>query len=223
MSGRSRGAGIRVVRGETTGFAHTADLSETGLGRRRRGRGRRVHRGGRAVPGRRPLGGGPPRPAAAVLPETVAKDAKVAMLQRADAAARERSGVDPAGERVLRRRPPPRPRRQLRRRVRRGRPGPHALHGHLRGRGRHRVAHRHRSAGPHRRVRAASTSSSPKRSHASRPIDIGAWAPRRGRRTPAEARPSTRSTFASGFQSELRRDPDARAVRAQLAIRRSQS
>ena len=30
-SGRSRGAGIRVVVGETTGFAHTADLSEPGL------------------------------------------------------------------------------------------------------------------------------------------------------------------------------------------------
>ncbi len=30
-SGRERGAGIRVVSGETTGFAHTADLSEPGL------------------------------------------------------------------------------------------------------------------------------------------------------------------------------------------------
>jgi TldD protein len=30
-SGRDRGAGIRVVVGETTGFAHTADLSEVGL------------------------------------------------------------------------------------------------------------------------------------------------------------------------------------------------
>src|SRR5437660_11609613 len=30
-SGRDRGAGIRVVRGETTGFAHTSDLSENGL------------------------------------------------------------------------------------------------------------------------------------------------------------------------------------------------
>ena len=30
-SGRDRGAGIRVVVGETTGFAHTSDLSETGL------------------------------------------------------------------------------------------------------------------------------------------------------------------------------------------------
>ena len=30
-SGRERGAGIRVVVGETTGFAHTADLTEAGL------------------------------------------------------------------------------------------------------------------------------------------------------------------------------------------------
>ena len=29
-SGRERGAGVRVVRGETTGYAHTADLSELG-------------------------------------------------------------------------------------------------------------------------------------------------------------------------------------------------
>src|SRR5690606_13803594 len=31
VTGRDRGAGVRVVVGETTGFAHTADLSEAGL------------------------------------------------------------------------------------------------------------------------------------------------------------------------------------------------
>ena len=30
-TGRNRGAGIRVIAGDTTGFAHTADLSESGL------------------------------------------------------------------------------------------------------------------------------------------------------------------------------------------------
>jgi len=31
VSGRRRGVGVRVVRGESTGYAHTADLSEQGL------------------------------------------------------------------------------------------------------------------------------------------------------------------------------------------------
>jgi TldD protein len=93
VSGRSRGAGIRVVRGESTGFAHTADLSERGLTAAARaaaaastdGRGQV-----RVVPlVAQPRAGTP----AAILPETVAKDDKVDLLLRADAAARERNGA----------------------------------------------------------------------------------------------------------------------------------
>ena len=94
VSGRSRGAGIRVVRGETTGFAHTADLSESGLAAAAAAAAAASTEAGAparvaALPDRAAGAGGP---SAAVLPESVAKDAKVAMLQRADAAARERSG-----------------------------------------------------------------------------------------------------------------------------------
>ena len=58
-SGRDRGAGIRVVVGDTTGYAHTADLSESGLlaaaeaasaaarGCERQGSRRRPHQTGR--------------------------------------------------------------------------------------------------------------------------------------------------------------------------------
>lgn len=89
-SGRDRGAGIRVVSGDTTGFAHTADLSESGL----------VTAASAAAAAARGGGGGTrtveldaveaPRPNdIAVLPETVAKAAKVELLGRADAAARD--------------------------------------------------------------------------------------------------------------------------------------
>jgi TldD protein len=87
-SGRSRGAGIRVVSGDTTGFAHTADLSAAGL--------RAAAETASAVA--RSGGGGAatialsPRaeraPGVRVLPETVPKASKVELLTRADAAAR---------------------------------------------------------------------------------------------------------------------------------------
>jgi TldD protein len=88
-SGRDRGAGIRVVRGDTTGYAHTADLSEPGL---------RAAAEAAAAAARHGGGGAnvvnlTPRAVPAVshvetLPETVAKAAKVALLERADGAAR---------------------------------------------------------------------------------------------------------------------------------------
>ena len=170
VSGRERGAGIRVVRGETTGFAHTADLSEPGLGEAAdaaaaAARGRRATR--RVVALERP--DRTPPHAVSVLPESVAKARKVALLQRADAAARAAVGLDPPGQCGVRRRPPPHPRRQLRRAARRGRPGPDPLHGPVRRRRRHRHADRHGGARAARSASSSSTSSSPRTSRASPP------------------------------------------------------
>jgi len=88
-SGRDRGAGIRVVVGETTGFAHTGDLSERGLlaaaeaaaavARRGGGGVREVPIEGRHVPSPNTV---------SIYPETVAKADKVEILRRADEAAR---------------------------------------------------------------------------------------------------------------------------------------
>src|SRR5439155_4514363 len=92
VSGRERGAGIRVVRGDTTGYAHTADLSERGLqaaaeaassAARGSAGGTRVvalERGGAAAPN-----------GVLILPETVDKARKAELLVRADAAARAES------------------------------------------------------------------------------------------------------------------------------------
>jgi len=87
-SGRSRGAGIRVVAGETTGFAHTSDLSEAGLlaaaaaaasvAKEGGGRVRTVALGSSDAHGR----------GAKTPPDSVEKAAKLDLLTRADAAAR---------------------------------------------------------------------------------------------------------------------------------------
>jgi TldD protein len=93
VSGRERGAGIRVVVGETTGFAHTSDLTEAGL----------VAAADAAAGAARGGGGGvrtislsrvdAPAPSRVeVLPETVAKADKVALLRRADETARATGG-----------------------------------------------------------------------------------------------------------------------------------
>ncbi len=92
-SGRERGAGIRVVVGETTGFAHTADLSEASL----------LEAADAAATAARSGGGGtrvvaltrqqaPGRGDVRVAPEDVAKATKVEILRRADAAARAAGG-----------------------------------------------------------------------------------------------------------------------------------
>jgi TldD protein len=89
VSGRERGAGIRVVRGDTTGFAHTADLSELGLrdaaeaaATASRGEEGATHV---AVLKRRVV---QPPHRVQILPETVEKARKAEVLERADHAAR---------------------------------------------------------------------------------------------------------------------------------------
>ncbi|MFN0027930.1 MAG: TldD/PmbA family protein [Acidimicrobiales bacterium] len=90
VSGRDRGAGIRVVVGDTSGFAHTADLSPAGL----------AHTAELAAAAAARGSSGSRRSASALTelrahtgplvidPATVAKDRKVEVLRRAEAAAR---------------------------------------------------------------------------------------------------------------------------------------
>jgi TldD protein len=92
-SGRDRGVGIRVVVGESTGFAHTSDLTEAGL----------LAAARTAAAAARGSGSGTtvvdldrvdaPRPnVVAILPGEVPKARKVELLQVADEAARSGGG-----------------------------------------------------------------------------------------------------------------------------------
>ena len=88
-SGRERGAGIRVIVGETTGFAHTADLSEAGLAEAAEAAAAAARSGGGGVREVALTRLEAPRPnEVAILPEAVAKARKVELLARADEAAR---------------------------------------------------------------------------------------------------------------------------------------
>ena len=88
-SGRDRGAGIRVIKGETTGFAHTSDLSESGLADAARAAAAAASQGDGAArtvaltqrPGQRVN-------TIETYPEDIAKVTKVEMMQRVDEAAR---------------------------------------------------------------------------------------------------------------------------------------
>jgi TldD protein len=93
-SGRDRGAGIRVVVGDTTGFAHTADLSEQGLrtaAEAAAAAARSSATGERVVNLTKVTA---PRPnEVAIQPDEIAKAAKVQLLTRANAAARGEGGA----------------------------------------------------------------------------------------------------------------------------------
>ena len=93
-SGRERGAGIRVVVGETTGFAHTSDLSEAGLRAAAEAAAAAARGGGggvRIVPLSKVEARSPN--SVDLLPETVPKAEKVALLRRADETARAAGGA----------------------------------------------------------------------------------------------------------------------------------
>ena len=93
-TGRNRGAGIRVIAGETTGFAHTADLSEAGLMAAARVAAEAARQGGggikvvalttQAVRIVSPI---------KIDPSTIGKAAKVDLLRRVDDAARSAGGA----------------------------------------------------------------------------------------------------------------------------------
>src|SRR5262245_47808153 len=88
-SGRDRGAGIRVVVGDTTGFAHTSDLSEPGLRAAAEAAAAAARQGGGGVRTVALCRVAAPAPNdVSILPERVAKAEKVALLRRADEAAR---------------------------------------------------------------------------------------------------------------------------------------
>jgi TldD protein len=91
-SGHDRGAGIRVVVGETTGFAHTADLSEAGLIAAAEAASAVARQGGggnRTVALQERRSRAPER--IEILPQDVAKATKVELLFRADDVARAKS------------------------------------------------------------------------------------------------------------------------------------
>ena len=93
-SSRRRGVGIRVVVGETTGFAHTADLSEEGL----RSAAEAAAGAAQGSSGVRDVGAFSrktvePTHAVRDYPESIDKEIKVEALRRADAAARSEGGA----------------------------------------------------------------------------------------------------------------------------------
>ena len=99
-SGRDRGAGIRVIAGETTGFAHTSDLGERGLSAAAEAASAAARQGGggtRTVA----LTRSTVTPINAIdrYPDEVTKTAKVELLKRIDDAARAAGPASPTSTR----------------------------------------------------------------------------------------------------------------------------
>ena len=116
-SGAERGAGIRVIRGDTTGFAHTADLSEKGLLAAAEAASAAARSGAGGSRSVALTDRSQPRPhLVSIDPVGVPKSEKVELLKRADAAARA-AGCHSTGDRRLRGRPTTHPRGELRRHV----------------------------------------------------------------------------------------------------------
>lgn len=86
-SGRDRGAGIRVVSGNSTGFAHTADLTEQGLRSAARSAADAARASGRSPVGPLERVETTPGPVA-VRPSEIDKATKVSLLRRAEEVAR---------------------------------------------------------------------------------------------------------------------------------------
>ncbi|HKY16668.1 MAG TPA: TldD/PmbA family protein [Microthrixaceae bacterium] len=98
-SGRDRGAGIRVVVGDATGFAHTSDLSERSLIETARIAAAAARGGGgSASPSDLRRVDAPAPNRVSVLPEEIGKATKVELLTRADEIAR---GAGPAISQVM--------------------------------------------------------------------------------------------------------------------------
>ncbi len=91
-SGRERGAGIRVMVGDTIGFAHTADLSEASLLAAVRSAAAIAGDTGGSAGSVQLRPSGPVEPRALVLPEAIAKADKLALMLAADDAARSIDG-----------------------------------------------------------------------------------------------------------------------------------
>jgi TldD protein len=92
-SGRDRGAGIRVVVGDSTGFAHTSDLSESSLletAKIAAAAAKGANSGDRSVALQQQTAPAPN--SVTTLPEDVGKARKVELLTRADDVARSSGG-----------------------------------------------------------------------------------------------------------------------------------